>query len=87
MLEELKLENLVAHDETKAPETGGMGGRSVAESGLLHALGFDPVGLDALQARCGLDAASLQAQLLGLELNGHVARLPGGLFQRLASPT
>jgi DNA processing protein len=87
VLEELKLENLVAHDETKAPETGGMGGRSVAESGLLHALGFDPVGLDALQARCGLDTASLQAQLLGLELDGHVARLPGGLFQRLASPT
>ena len=90
VLEELKLENLAVHDETEAPETGetgGMGGRSVAESGLLHALGFDPVGLDALQARCGLDAASLQAQLLGLELDGHVARLPGGLFQRLASPT
>ena len=90
VLEELQLEYLVAHDETEAPETGetgGMGGRSVAESGLLHALGFDPVGLDALQARCGLDAASLQVQLLGLELDGHVARLPGGLFQRLASPT
>jgi DNA processing protein len=93
VLEELKLENLVAYDETEAPETGetggmvGMSGRSVAESGLLHALGFDPVGLDALQARCGLDTASLQAQLLGLELDGHVARLPGGLFQRLASPT
>ena len=95
VLEELKLEHLVAHDETEAPEAGatgetgetsGMGGRSVAESGLLHALGFDPVGLDALQARCGLDAASLQAQLLGLELDGHVARLPGGLFQRLVSP-
>jgi DNA processing protein len=89
VLEELKLENLVAHDETEAPETGetgGMDGRSVAESVLLHALGFDPVGLDALQARSGLDAASLQAQLLGLELEGHVARLPGGLFQRLVSP-
>ena len=49
---------------------------------LLDALGFDPVGLDALQARCGLDTADLQAQLMGLELNGKVARLPGGLFQR-----
>jgi DNA processing protein len=83
VLEELKLENLVAHDETEAPETDA---RPVAESVLLHALGFDPVGLDALQARSGLDAASLQAQLLGLELEGHVARLPGGLFQRLVSP-
>jgi DNA processing protein len=90
VLEELKLEHLATHDEAEASETGetgGMDGRSVAESVLLHALGFDPVGLDALQARCGLDAASLQAQLLGLELDGHVARLPGGLFQRLASPT
>ena len=54
------------------------------DAGLLNALGFDPVGLDALQARCGLDAAELQAQLMGLELDGVVARLPGGLFQRLA---
>ena len=51
---------------------------------LLAALGYDPVGLDALQARCGLDASELQAQLMGLELDGQVARLPGGLFQRLA---
>ena len=53
-------------------------------AGLLAALGFDPVGLDALQARCGLGTAELQAQLMGLELDGEVARLPGGLFQRLA---
>ena len=38
--------------------------------------------VDALQARCGLDTADLQAQLMGLELDGKVARLPGGLFQR-----
>ena len=52
---------------------------------LLSALGFDPVGLEALQARTGLDTASLQAQLLELELDGKLARLPGGLFQRQAS--
>ncbi len=52
-------------------------------SALLNALGFDPLGLDALQARTGLDTASLQVQLLELELEGEVARLPGGLFQRL----
>jgi DNA processing protein len=51
---------------------------------LLEALGFDPVGLDALQARCGLDTASLQVALMTLELDNRVARLPGGLFQRLA---
>lgn len=52
------------------------------DSGLLAAMGFDPVGLDALQARTGLDTATLQAQLLELELDGRVGRLPGGLLQR-----
>jgi len=55
-----------------------------AEGTLLQALGHDPVGLDALQARCGLPTAELQAQLLELELCGSVRRLPGGLFQRQA---
>ena len=50
---------------------------------LLQALGHDPVGLDALQARTGLSTPELQAQLLTLELEGTVRRLPGGLFQRL----
>jgi len=53
------------------------------ESPLLQALGFDPMGLDALVARTGMAAAALQVELLELELDGRVARLPGGLFQRL----
>ena len=52
---------------------------------LLTALGFDTVSLDTLQARTGLETARLQARLLELELTGQVARLPGGLFQRLAA--
>ena len=52
---------------------------------LLQALGHDPVGLDALLARTGLDAATLQAKLLELELLGMVGRLPGGLFQRIGT--
>lgn len=55
-----------------------------ADSALLARLGFDPVTLDALIARTGMDAASLQVQLLTLELDGQVARLPGGLFQRIS---
>ncbi len=50
---------------------------------VLEALGFDPLHLDALQARCGLDTATLQAQLLELELAARVARLDDGRFQRL----
>ena len=54
-----------------------------ADHGLLALMGHDPVGLDALQARSGLDTAHLQAELLDLELQGQLERLPGGLFQRL----
>lgn len=50
---------------------------------LLQAMGFDPVGLDALIARTGIDAATLQVRLLEFELDGQVGRLPGGLFQRM----
>jgi DNA processing protein len=53
------------------------------ELGLLDSMGFDPCGLDAIQARSGMDTATLQALLMGLELAGWVARLPGGKFQRL----
>ena len=55
----------------------------VQDSALLQALGFETCSLDALQGRTGLDTPSLQAELMALELEGHVARLPGGLFQRL----
>ena len=48
-------------------------------------MGFEPVSLDALQARTGLPTPELQAELLTLELDGWVARLPGGLFQRCAT--
>ena len=51
--------------------------------GLLAWLGHEPVSLDAFQARSGLATASLQAELLDLELAGQLERLPGGLFQRL----
>lgn len=56
-----------------------------APDSLLSAMGFDPVGFDALQARTGLATAALQARLLELELDGHVARLPGGLLQRVGN--
>ena len=52
------------------------------DAALLAALGHDPVTLDALLARTGASAAELNARLLELELDGRVARLPGGLYQR-----
>ena len=56
---------------------------SEQEPELLRALGHDPMTLDTLMARTGWDAAHLQAQLMELELDGMVARLPGGLYQRI----
>ncbi len=50
---------------------------------LLEALGYAPIGLDALIARTGQSAAELSGRLLDFELQGRVARLPGQLFQRI----
>ena len=52
----------------------------------IPALGHDPVTLDALSQRTGQSVAEVAAWLLELELQGQVARLPGGLFQRRALP-
>ena len=49
---------------------------------LINALGFEPCSLDALQARTGMETANLQAELMALELEGWLVRLPGGSFQR-----
>jgi DNA processing protein len=60
-------------------------GTSPVADTLAGLLGFDPVSLDALVARSGLSTAELQVRLLEMELDGDVARLPGGLFQRTAA--
>lgn len=51
---------------------------------VLSALGFDPIAFDLLQSRCGWPTPQLQVRLMELELQGQLARLPGGLFQRTA---
>jgi DNA processing protein len=53
------------------------------EHPLLAHMGHVPASVDALQARCAWDAPALLGALLTLELEGVVARLPGGLYQRL----
>ena len=52
---------------------------------ILQAIGQGPTSFDAITQRTGLDAALLQTELLMLELNQQIARLPGGLFQQLHS--
>ncbi len=84
VLEELRLEAPSVATNLIAPHADPQraAGQNDAQTRLLQQLGFDPVSLDALIARTGTDAATLQAWLLELELAGRVARLPGGLFQR-----
>lgn len=86
ILEELQLpdgiSNATNSGATRADSTGAST-LNDDETSLLDALGYDPSGLDVLQARTGLDTASLQALLMGLELQGQVMRMPGGLFQRM----
>ncbi len=50
---------------------------------LLEAMGFEALDVDTLAERSGLTSPRLSAMLLTLELEGLVAALPGGLFQRL----
>jgi DNA processing protein len=67
-----------SHASTSAPQAPDTG------TGLLTHMGFDPVDIDALCTRAGLPAEAVAAELLRLELDGLVATLPGGRFQRLS---
>jgi DNA processing protein len=83
VLEELRLDDRALLHGNVAKATEPADAETAPVHALLRELGFDPVSLDALCARTGWSAAALQAQLLELELEGRVARLPGGLFQRI----
>ena len=50
---------------------------------LLAAMGEQPAGVDLLVERCGLTAEVVSSMLLMLELKGHVAAVPGGVYRRL----
>lgn len=50
---------------------------------VLEVLGDAPTTLDSLAERTGLTLDALSAKLLTLELEGHIATLPGGRYQKL----
>jgi len=74
VLEELGRFDTVAELPATAPE----------DHPLYAHLGFDPVDMDSLCQQSGLTIEALSAILLQLELDGGVAALPGGLYQRIA---
>jgi DNA processing protein len=75
-------DDITSELQWKADRPMGTPSAEPEDSSLLQALGHEPATLDALGARTGMSTADLNAQLLELELDGRVARLPGGLFQR-----
>ena len=54
------------------------------DSGLLATIGLDPCSLDELVQRSGLTADVVSVMLLHLELDGQIATLPGGRYQRIS---
>jgi DNA processing protein len=54
------------------------------DEGLLRWMGHDPCSIDMLVQRSGLTPDVVSAMLLQLELEGMVASLPGGRYQRAA---
>lgn len=74
ILEELRL---------PAPEAGS-GEPPANTHPLLAHIGFDPVDIDTLQHRSGLDVGAINTLLTDLELAGLVEALPGGRWQRVA---
>ncbi|MBU0750575.1 MAG: DNA-processing protein DprA [Gammaproteobacteria bacterium] len=82
ILEELRWENVgssgtVAHAEPAAAP-------DASSDALLSAMDDTPTSLDTLAQRSGLTPGDLLAILLPLELEGRVAQLPGGLYQRVS---
>ncbi len=82
ILEELRWEAAVA-----PPPAAETPPDAPADARLLEAMGFDPCSLDVLVERTGLTADRVLAMLLPLELDGHVAQLPGGRYQRVRRHT
>ncbi|PKO71637.1 MAG: DNA-protecting protein DprA [Betaproteobacteria bacterium HGW-Betaproteobacteria-14] len=77
ILEEL---GLSAQIETNAAAASAPNAETAS---LLDCIGHDPLDVDTLASRSGLTAEKLYAILLQMELDGRIASLPGGRFQRI----
>ncbi len=80
ILEELQFHAKTAISQAQ-PQASFM---ETCEAGLLKEISFDPVHMDMLASRTGMNIASLTTELLSLELNGQLEALPGGYYRRLA---
>ena len=70
--------------EARGASASGTRAGDQGQSVLLPHLGYDPCDIDTLCQRSGLTADRVCAMLLQLELEGSVASLPGGRYQRVS---
>lgn len=73
--------------ELRLPEPSGRASRtdsSVSRHPLLAHMAYDPCDIDTLSGRAGLPVHEVSAALIQLQLDGAVAGLPGGLWQRIS---
>lgn len=83
VLDELNYQPVISNYEDSAIKANKeYSTESIENDTLLGWLGYDAVDIDTLCARSGLTAEAVSAMLLTLELDGHVASLPGGCYQR-----
>ncbi|HWU85332.1 MAG TPA: DNA-protecting protein DprA, partial [Rhodocyclaceae bacterium] len=80
ILEELAWEAVVRPRPAPDAETTPL---SEEESNVINALGDAPCDLESLVTRTGLTPDALLAMLLPMELDGRIASLPGGRYQKL----
>lgn len=84
ILEELKLDMVkVSPNNDIIIEKINSSGSCVSESKLLIEIGYEPIHPDELALRCNMALGELTAQLIILELEGHVEAITGGLYRRL----
>ncbi|WP_291993528.1 DNA-processing protein DprA [Candidatus Accumulibacter sp. ACC003] len=83
VLDELAWSHLTAPTAVSVPAAS-VAEQPTAADSLLLAMGFDPCSLDQLLERSGLTADVVSVMLLHLELDGQVAGLAGGRYQRIS---
>jgi DNA processing protein len=83
VLDELSGFRRSGYASTTARAASADGEQPATDSALLAHMGHDPVDVDALCTRAGMTAEQVSSELLRLELDGRIAALPGGLYQRL----
>jgi DNA processing protein len=82
VLDEFGMPNARGAPARAAVEDSKDGDLTTDERAVLAALGHAPEGIDALCSRSGLAPEAVAGALLALELEGRVAPLPGGVWQR-----